>query len=291
MTARPIRKAVILAGGLGSRFLPMTKAIPKAMLPIVDKPVIQYLVEEAISCGIEDIIIVTGRGKRAIEEHFDHSHELAHELSSRGKTEILRKVEAIEALASFAYVREKEARGDGHAILCAKDLIGNEPFAVLFGDDIIDHDVPALQQLMNIYEEVNAPVICAERVPMSRIHKYGVIDPEQTANGHTKVLAMVEKPAAEDAPSDLGVIGKYICTPEVLQNLQAANSSQSDGELRLIDGFIRMLAEGKELYAHQVEGTRFDTGNRAGLLQANVAYALKNPELREKIQETLRSYL
>jgi UTP--glucose-1-phosphate uridylyltransferase len=283
MSQAPIRKVIILAAGLGTRFLPMTKAIPKAMLPILDKPVIQYLAEEAIACGITDVIIVAGRGKQAIENHFEHSYELEHELKARGKLDLLESVQAIEKQAKFHYVRQDEALGDGHALLCAKELVEDEPFAVLFGDDIIDGPQPALKQLLSLYKETGTPIICTERVPGDDISKYGVIDPESIDGRRVKVKGLVEKPAPSDAPSDLGVIGKYICSAEVMDYLQQAQASHKDGEIRLIDSFIGMLKDGKDLYALEVEGTRYDTGNRLGLLQANIAFGKKDPSIKDKI--------
>lgn len=291
MNPKPIRKAVILTAGLGSRFLPMTKAVPKAMLPIVDKPVVHYLVEEAIQSGIEDVIIVTGRGKHIIEDHFDHGFELETELKERGKHDLLNKIEGIEKMARFYYTRQEEFLGDGHAILCAKDIIGDEPFAVLFGDDIIDHEKPALQQLIEIYQETNTPVICTERVPKERISNYGIISPKSQEGRRIEVGELVEKPAAEDAPSEFGVVGKYICTPEVLTYIEESKAGHPDNEIRLINGFIRMLEDGKTLHALEVEGTRFDTGVRSGLLHANIHFALKEPDLEPKIKDLLKNLI
>lgn len=285
---KPIKKVVILAAGLGTRFLPMTKAIPKAMLPILDKPVIQYLVEEALDSGIQEIIIVTGMGKRAIEEHFDHSYELEHELRSRGKLDLLEAMERIEKKARFIYVRQEEAQGDGHAILCAKDVLGEEPFAVLFGDDLVDGPRPALKQLLEVYEKNGNPVLCVEEVEPEKISNYGVIEAKKTENRHLSVTGLVEKPKPEDAPSNFGIIGKYVCTPEVLHHLENSQSSHPDGEIRLIDGLRTHLQDGGSIDAHQVEGTRYDTGNQWGLLEANVAYALKDPEMKEKLTQLIQ---
>lgn len=285
---KPIKKVVILAAGLGTRFLPMTKAIPKAMLPIVDKPVIQYLVEEALDSGIQEIIIVTGMGKRAIEEHFDHSYELEHELRSRGKLDLLETMERIEKKARFAYVRQENAHGDGHAILCAKDVLGEEPFAVLFGDDIVDGARPALRQLLDVYEKTGNPVLCVEKVSPENISNYGVIQVKNQDKRHIEVSGLVEKPKAEEAPSEYGIIGKYICTPEVLKNLAESESSHPDGEIRLIDGLRTHLEKGAQIEAWEVEGTRYDTGTPLGLLQANIAFAQKDPEMKEQLSEMLR---
>ena len=273
---KPVKKAVILAAGLGTRFLPMTKVIPKAMLPILNKPVIQYLVEEAIASGIHEIIIVTGIGKRTIEEHFDPSYELEHELKLRGKEDLLEEVQKLEKAARFVYVPQNEAKGDGHALLCAKELLDEEPFAVLFGDDIIDGPVPALAQLLKVYEDTGTPVLCTERVPKERIGSYGVLGIASQEGRRIQVASLVEKPKPEEAPSDYGIIGKYICTPDVLHALEHAEAKE---ELRLIDGFRTLLSEGQTLYALEVEGTRYDTGTPLGLLEANIAFAKKYPEI------------
>lgn len=282
---KPIRKAVILAAGLGTRFLPMTKVIPKAMLPILNKPVIQYLAEEAVASGIEEIIIVTGIGKRTIEEHFDPSYELEHDLMKRGKKDLLDEIQKIEKAARFVYVRQNEPRGDGHALLCAKDLLGEEPFAVLFGDDIIDGETPALAQLLELYEKTKSPVLCCEKVPMNRISQYGVIEPETIEGREIKVKSLVEKPSAQDAPSNLGIIGKYICTPAVLEALSRSSAGLADGEIRLIDGLRTLLAEGKPIAALEIEGARYDTGTPWGLLEANIAFAKKDPEFKDKLEQ------
>lgn len=284
---KPIKKVVILAAGLGTRFLPMTKAIPKAMLPILDKPVIQYLVEEALDSGIQEIVIVTGMGKRAIEEHFDHSYELEHELRKRDKLDLLEAMERIERKARFAYVRQENAHGDGHAILCAKDVIGEEPFAVLFGDDIVDGPRPALRQLLDVYEKTGNPVLCVEKVSPEAISNYGVIQVQNQEGRSIQVGALVEKPEAKDAPSNYGIIGKYICTPDVLKNLAESESSHPDGEIRLIDGLRTHLENGGKIDALEVEGTRYDTGNQWGLLEANVAFALKDPEMRAHLDQMI----
>ncbi|MFA4815028.1 MAG: UTP--glucose-1-phosphate uridylyltransferase [Candidatus Gracilibacteria bacterium] len=285
---KPVRKAVILAAGLGTRFLPMTKVIPKAMLPILNKPVIQYLVEEAVASGIEEIIIVTGLGKRTIEEHFDPSYELEYDLIKRGKQDLLTEIRKVEKAARFIYVHQNEARGDGHALLCAKDLIGDEPFAVLFCDDIIDGPRPALTQLLDVYKEKGSCVLCTERVPKERISNYGIISPGTVEGRHIQVTALVEKPTAETAPSDLGIIGKYICTPDVLAALARGKPGQPDGEIRLIDGFRTLLAEGQPIYALEVEGTRYDTGTPWGLLEVNMAFARKDPDLKERLENFLK---
>lgn len=284
---KPIKKVVILTAGLGTRFLPMTKAIPKAMLPILDKPVIQYLVEEALDSGINEIIIVTGYGKRAIEEHFDHSYELEHELRSRNKLDLLENMEKIEKRARFVYVRQEDARGDGHALLCAADVIGEDPFAVLFGDDIIDSSTPALRQLLALYEKTGNPILCTEKVPEDRVSDYGIIGVKSQNGAEIEVASLVEKPAAKDAPSNYGIVGKYICTPAVLRALAKSESSHPDGEIRLIDGLRSLLEEGEKIHALEVEGKRYDTGTPWGLLEANIAFAQKNPELNARLKKFL----
>jgi UTP--glucose-1-phosphate uridylyltransferase len=282
--SQPLRKAVILAAGLNSRFLPMTKAVPKAMLPIVDKPVIQYLVEEAISAGIKDILIVTGRGRSAIEDHFSYSAELAQELKIRGKKDILEKIEAIENLANFSYIHQEDPHGDGHALLCAKDWINGKAFAVLFGDDLVDHPKSALSQLKEVFDKVQAPVIAVQEVSLENISAYGVVDPASSLELPLKGL--VEKPQPADAPSNLGIIGKYICTPDILTHLEKLWHAKPDGELRLIDGLRARLSSNQTLHAVKVLGHRYDTGHLSGWLQANLAFAMKDPELKAHLQET-----
>ncbi|MEK7524646.1 MAG: UTP--glucose-1-phosphate uridylyltransferase GalU [Patescibacteria group bacterium] len=282
-----IRKAVFPAAGFGTRFLPVTKAQPKEMLPIVDKPVIQYLVEEAVASGIEEIIIVTGRGKRSIEDHFDYSYELEQTLVERGKRDLIKEVRKISEMAKFVYVRQPRPLGDGHAILCAKEVIGNEPFAVLFGDDLVDSKVPALKQLINIYEKKHAPVIALQRIDKKDSQKYGIIKPKN-GNGDGRlheIEALVEKPKPQQAPSDLSIIGKYILTPEVLETLEHARKG-ADGEIRLIEAF-RMLCGKTPLYGYEVEGERYDTGDKLGFLEATIHYALKRPDLGPALKRYL----
>jgi len=281
---KSVKKVVILAAGLGTRFFPMTKVVPKAMLPILNKPVIQYLVEEAIASGITEIIIVTGSGKRTIEEHFDPSYELEQDLIARGKQDLLKDLQKIEKIAKFVYVPQIEALGDGHALLCAKELLECEPFAVLFGDDIIDGSKPALAQLLEVYQETGTSVIATQKVSKENISSYGVIGVDAQEGERIRVASLVEKPQAKDAPSDYGIIGKYICTVEVLEALERSHSSKPDGEIRLIDGFRTLLAEGQALYALEVEGQRYDTGTPWGLLEANLAHAQKDPELKDKLK-------
>lgn len=284
-----IRKAVFPAAGFGTRFLPATKAQPKEMLPIVDKPVIQYLVEEAVAAGITDIVIITGRGKRAIEDHFDYSSELEYNLVEKGKHDLLKEVRSIAHLANIVYVRQFQPRGDGHAILCAKSVIGNEPFAVLFGDDIVDSTTPAIKQLMNVYDEYEGPVIAVEKVAKEHIHQYGVIKPSAQKGRYYTVEDLVEKPSAKEAPSNLGIIGKYIMTPDIFDALEHAKKGK-DGEIRLIDG-LRLLKQKRPIHAWHIEGTRYDTGDKFGLIKATIAFAMKRPELKKQLTEYLKKII
>ncbi len=286
---KTVRKAIFPAAGFGTRFLPVTKAMPKEMLPIVDKPVIQYLVEEAVAAGIEEIIIVTGRGKRAIEDHFDTSFELEYTLENKGKTEILKEVKKIENLAKFVYVRQNMPLGDGHAILCAKELIGpDEPFAVLFGDDLIDSEVPATKQLIDAYIQTEKMIIGVQQVPQESVSSYGVVDPKNGENLEDafELAGMVEKPNPADAPSDLAIVGKYICTPEIFDAIESGNTSH-DGEQRLIDGFRHHLKSDR-IYAKQIEGTRYDTGDKFGFIKATLDFAMKHENLGEKVKEYMK---
>lgn len=284
--SKKIRKAVFPAAGYGTRFLPATKAQPKEMLPIVDKPVIQYLVEEAVESGIEEIIIVTGRGKRAIEDHFDYSFELEHMLKAKGKKDMLETVQKVSNLAKFIYVRQPIPLGDGDAVMRAREVIGDEPFAVMFGDDLVDSKVPALKQLIDVYEKTSCSVIGLEKVPKEDTDKYGIVK-SCGFDGRTHHLeGMVEKPKPEDAPSDLGVIGKYICTPEIFDALDTARPSK-DGEVRLIDGFLELLKT-QQIYGYELEGTRYDTGHTLGFIQATISYALKRKELKGPLQKYLK---
>lgn len=283
----PIRKAVLPAAGFGTRFLPATKAQPKEMLPIVDKPVIQYLVEEAIASGIEEIIIITGSSKRAIEDHFDYNFELEYVLEKKGKKELLKKVQDVRNLAKFVYVRQPMPRGDGDAILRARDVVGDEPFAVLFGDDIVDHKVPALKQLMNIYEKTGSSVIGLNKVPKEDVNKYGVVA-TKNSNGRIHTIdSLVEKPNPKNAPSDLAIIGKYIVTPEIFDALDRASAS-TDGEIRLLDGF-KTLIHLQDIYGYEIEGNRYDTGDTFGFIKATLDFALKRKELSKDLKDYIRS--
>jgi len=281
--SQKIRKAVFPAAGYGTRFLPATKAMPKEMLPIVDKPVIQYLVEEAVESGIEEIIIVTGRGKRAIEDHFDYSFELEHTLVEKNKLDLLAKVRKVSELAKFVYVRQPMPLGDGHAILCAKEVIGNEPFAVLFGDDLVDGKVPALKQLIDVYEKTSCSVIGLEKVPKADVQKYGIIKSCGFDHRTHHIESLVEKPKPEHAPSNLAIIGKYVVTPEIFEALEKATPSK-DGEIRLIDGFNELIKT-QQIYGYELEGKRYDTGNTLGFIEATIDYALKRKELYEPLKK------
>lgn len=288
--AQKIRKAVFPAAGFGTRFLPVTKSQPKEMLPIVDKPVIQYLAEEAVASGIEEIIIVTGRGKRAIEDHFDYSFELEYNLVEKGKNELLQEVRHIAEMAKFVYVRQSMPLGDGHAILCAREVVGDEPFAILFGDDIVDGKSPALQQLINIYEETEASVIALEHIDPMGTENYGIIKPKEgltLKKGVHAVEKLIEKPKPADAPSNLGIIGKYVVTPSIWKALEKATPSHG-GEIRLIDGFME-LQKVENLYGYEIEGKRYDTGSKLGFLTASIDFALKRNDLGPQIKDYLRS--
>jgi UTP--glucose-1-phosphate uridylyltransferase len=271
-----IRKAIIPVAGMGTRFLPATKAQPKEMLTLVDKPVIQYIVEEAVAAGIEQIIFITSQTKRALEDHFDTNFELETRLQEKGKTKELEEVRAVSNLANFIYIRQKEPRGDGHAILQAKEIIGQEPCAVLFGDDLVDSEVPCIKQLMDVYETQHAPVIAAYRIPKKDISQYGVMATIDKGNGIHEVTDFVEKPQPDEAPSDLAVIGKYIITPEVFTELEKEPLGKG-GEIRLADAFIALLGK-QPIYACEFEGTRYDCGNKMQFLIASVDYGLKHNE-------------
>jgi UTP--glucose-1-phosphate uridylyltransferase len=287
-----VRKAVFPAAGLGTRFLPATKAQPKEMLPLVDKPIIQYSVEEALAAGIANIILVTGRGKNAIEDHFDVSVELETFLEARGKRDQLEEVRKISRLINFAYVRQGEPLGLGHAVLVARELVGNEPFAVLLGDDVIDADPPAIRQLIDVFDRVQGPVLAVERVPRESISSYGVIAVDDKVNfgaGVYRVRDMVEKPPREEAPSDLAIIGRYVLTPDIFPALASIKSDRT-GEIQLTNG-LRELLKSRPIYACEVNGVRHDTGNKLGYLKAMVYFAMKRPDLAGKFVEYLEALL
>jgi UTP--glucose-1-phosphate uridylyltransferase len=282
-----IRKAVFPVAGLGTRFLPATKAQPKEMLPLVDKPIIQYGVEEAVASGIDNIILVTGRGKNAIEDHFDVSVELETFLEARGKTEQLEEIRKISGLINFSYVRQGEPLGLGHAVLVTKALVGDEPFAVILGDDVIDADPPAMRQMIDVFEELGGPVLAVERVPKEDVSAYGIIDAEEIRDGVYRIRDMVEKPPRDEAPSDLAIIGRYILTPDIFPALEATASDRT-GEIQLTNGLRRLLKE-RPIYGCRVDGVRHDTGNKLGFLKAVVYFALRRPDLAGPFLEYLKS--
>jgi UTP--glucose-1-phosphate uridylyltransferase len=281
-----VKKVIIPVAGLGTRFLPATKAQPKEMLSVVDKPVIQYLVEEAVASGITDIIFVTGRGKRAIEDHFDVAPELEAALGRKGKTEALKEVRAISSMATFAYVRQKEPRGDGDAVLCARHLVGDEPVAVLFGDDVVDAEVPCLKQLVGVYEKHREAVVALEEVPKEQVSKYGIVAPGKVDGRTYEVTGFVEKPNPADAPSNLAAVGKYIITPEIFDELERARPAE-EGELRLADAFIAVCKK-HPIYGYRFEGTRYDCGSKLGFLKATVEFGLRHEEVREDFEKYLK---
>ncbi|OGZ94624.1 MAG: UTP--glucose-1-phosphate uridylyltransferase [Candidatus Sungbacteria bacterium RIFCSPLOWO2_02_FULL_47_9] len=281
-----IKKVIIPVAGFGTRFLPATKAQPKEMLPIVDKPVIQYLVEEAVASGINEIIFVTGRGKRAIEDHFDNAAELEYFLEKRGKHELAREIRKISSLANFAFVRQKEPRGNGDALLQAFHLIKDEPVAVLFGDDVVYSKTPCLKQLIVAFKKYKAPIFALERVPMEQVYKYGIVNAKKVATRTYRINAVVEKPAVKDAPSDLSIVGKYILTPDVFYELSRLEY-KSGKELELTEAFKKMLKHGKKIYGYEFEGTRYDCGDKLGLLKAVVDFGLRHPDVGKGLREHL----
>jgi len=286
MSHKKIRKAVLPAAGLGTRFLPATKASPKEMLPLVDKPLIQYVVEEAVACGIRDIIVVTGRGKRAIEDHFDVSFELEVTLKDKGKEKILEDMRAISDMANFWYVRQPEARGLGHAVACARNMVGDEPFAVLLADDVIHHEVPALMQMMAVYEEFGTSVIGLKAVPETEVVNYGVIASQPVRPMLHRVIDMVEKPKPADAPSNLSVTGRYILDPAIFDALDKITAG-AGGELQLTDALKAML-RGRIIHGVELQGRRFDAGSKLGFLMATVALGLDSPELGPEFRAFLK---
>ena len=286
-----VRKAVFPAAGLGTRFLPATKAQPKEMLPLVDKPIIQYGVEEALAAGCDQIIIVTGRGKSAIEDHFDVSYELEKMLEERGKTDLLTIVRQISDMIHVAYVRQKEALGLGHAVLMARELVGNEPFAVLLADDVIDAPKPALRQMMEVFDEHQASVIATQAVEGKAISSYGVLD-AQAVDGRfgerlVQIKNLVEKPRPDEAPSNLAIIGRYILTPQIFNELEKIPLG-AGGELQLTDG-LRQLLTKEKIFGYRFEGQRHDTGDKLGFLKATVDFALKRPDLGDDLRAYLKS--
>ena len=275
-----IRKAIIPAAGLGTRFLPATKAMPKEMLPIVDKPTIQYIVEEAVASGIEDIIIVTGKGKRSIEDHFDNAYELEHALLEKEKYDLLEKVQA-PSKVEIHYIRQKEPKGLGHAVWCARKFIGDEPFAVLLGDDIVQAETPCLKQLINEYDETLSSVIGVQTVPENETHRYGIVDPSEQLGRRYQVNQFVEKPAKGTAPSNLAIMGRYILTPEIFMFLEQQEKG-AGGEIQLTDA-IQKLNEIQRVFAYDFEGKRFDVGEKLGFVKTTVEFALQNEEIKDEL--------
>lgn len=285
--SKKVRKAVFPAAGLGTRFLPATKASPKEMLPLVDKPLIQYVVEEAVASGVESILVVTGRDKTPIEDHFDISFELEHLLRERGKDAMLRLARGVSDLARIAYTRQKEALGLGHAVYQGKDFVGQEPFAVMLADDIVDAEKPALQQMVEVFEKYDAPVIATMQVEGEAISRFGVIDAEEVEPNVYRIREMVEKPKFADAPSDLAIIGRYILTPDIFPAIEQT-AAGSGGEIQLTDAMRRLLRE-RPFYAVKLQGNRHDAGDKLGFLIATVEFALKRPDLGPEFREYLKS--
>ncbi|MCI8496147.1 MAG: UTP--glucose-1-phosphate uridylyltransferase GalU [Lachnospiraceae bacterium] len=281
-----VRKAIIPAAGLGTRFLPATKAQPKEMLPIVDKPTIQYIIEEAVAAGIQDIIVVTGRNKRSIEDHFDRSIELELELEKSGKQEVLAMVKEISEMANIHYIRQKEPRGLGHAILAAQHFIGEEPFAVLLGDDVVVAKQPCLGQMLDVFHEYRTSILGVQTVPHEVVDKYGIIAGKQVDDRIYKVNDMVEKPPVEEAPSNIAVLGRYIITPEIFHFLETQDAGKG-GEIQLTDA-LKRLAKEQAMYAYDFKGSRYDVGSKTGFIQANIEFALRSDELREDMKDYLQ---
>ncbi|MHC1720657.1 MAG: UTP--glucose-1-phosphate uridylyltransferase GalU [Clostridiaceae bacterium] len=280
-----VKKAIIPAAGLGTRFLPATKAQPKEMLPIVDKPTIQYIVEEAVASGIEEILIITGRNKRAIEDHFDKSVELENSLERQHKDDLLKMVRDISNIADIYYIRQKEPKGLGHAIGCAKTFVGNEPFAVMLGDDVVDSKVPCLKQLIDCYSRYKTTILGVQQVAHNDVDKYGIVKGVCIDNNLYKVQDMVEKPKVEDAPSDIAILGRYIITPAIFDILETTQPGKS-GEIQLTDA-LKTLMQSEAMYAYVFEGRRYDVGDKLGFLKATVEFALKRDEIREPFMEYL----
>lgn len=285
--SKTIKKAIIPAAGLGTRFLPATKAQAKEMLPIVDKPTLQYIIEEAIASGIEEILIVTGRNKKCIEDHFDRSVELELELEKKGKSAMLEMVQDISNMVNIHYIRQKEPKGLGHAVHCAKSFIGNEPFAVLLGDDIVDAKTPCLKQMINAYDEYKTSILGVQQVDKDKVNKYGILDVKHIEDRVYKVKDMVEKPTIEEAPSNIAILGRYIITPAIFDILENQEPGKG-GEIQLTDA-LQTLATKEAIYAYNFEGRRYDVGDKLGFLEATVDFALKRPELRDDFVDFLRN--
>lgn len=280
-----VRKAIIPAAGLGTRFLPATKAQPKEMLPIVDKPTIQYIIEEAVASGIEEILVITGRNKRAIEDHFDKSVELENELEHKGKEQLLKVVREISNMVNIYYIRQKEPKGLGHAIGCAKTFVGDEPFAVMLGDDVVDSKKPCLKQLMDCYDEYKTTILGVQKVPHNEVSKYGIINGMHIEDGVYKVKDMVEKPKVEESPSDVAILGRYIITPQIFNILEHTKPGKG-GEIQLTDA-LKTLMQQEAMYAYAFEGRRYDVGDKLGFLEATVEFALKRPDLQKQFMKYL----
>ena len=286
--SKKIRKAIIPAAGLGTRFLPATKAQPKEMLPIVDKPTIQYIIEEAVASGIEEILIITGRSKKCIEDHFDKSVELELELEKSGKEEMLKMVRDISDMVDIHFIRQKEPKGLGHAISCAKTFVGNEPFAVLLGDDIVYNEgKPCLKQLIDCYDEYNTSVLGVQTVEAKDVNKYGIVNGIHIEDRVYKVKGLVEKPAVEEAPSNVAILGRYIITPRIFKILEETKPGKG-GEIQLTDALLNLISE-EDMYAYDFEGTRYDVGDKLGFLKATVEYALRREDLRDGFIEYLNT--
>lgn len=281
-----VKKAIIPAAGLGTRFLPATKAMPKEMLPIVDKPTIQYIIEEAVAAGIEEILIITGRNKKPIEDHFDKAIELELNLEKGGKQDLLDIVNESTNMANIHYIRQKEPKGLGHAVNCAKAFVGNEPFAVMLGDDIVDSEVPCLKQLIEAYEEKNATILGVQEVKRENVNKYGIVKGLKVSDRTYKVEDLVEKPKVEEAPSNVAILGRYIITPEIFNILENTKPGKG-GEIQLTDA-LKTLISKEEMYAYVFEGRRHDVGDKLGFLQATVEYALKREDLKEEFKNYLK---
>lgn len=280
-----VKKAVIPAAGLGTRFLPATKAQPKEMLPIVDKPTIQYIIEEAVASGIEEILIITGRNKRAIEDHFDKSVELEKELEDSGKEELLHMAQEISNMANIYYIRQKEPKGLGHAINCAKTFVGNEPFAVMLGDDVVDSEVPCLKQLINCYDEYKTSILGVQPVLEEDVSKYGIVKGMHIEDRVYKVKDLVEKPKVEEAPSNIAILGRYIITPQIFDILSETKPGKG-GEIQLTDA-LKTLIQHEAMYAYSFEGRRYDVGDKLGFLQAGIEFALKREDLKDPLMKYL----
>jgi UTP--glucose-1-phosphate uridylyltransferase len=281
-----ITKAVFPAAGLGTRFLPATKASPKEMLPLVDKPLIQYVVEEAVASGIEEVILVTGRGKRAIEDHFDVAFELEEDLKAKGKHKLLSEVQRIANMVTFCYIRQKKALGLGHAVLTTRRVVGDEPFAVLLGDDIVDASVPVLKQMMEVFTRYPSTILAIQKVPKSQTQNYGIVDAKKIEDGVYLVKDLVEKPSPDKAPSTLAIIGRYILTPEIFDALENTKPGKG-GEIQLTDG-LKLLMKKQPIYAYEFQGVRHDAGDKLGFLKATVEFGLKNKEFGSEFKSYLQ---